>query len=422
MNKEVSLKKHSAVIQISCKELTIIQRKLINAIIWIIQKTKNESIYEISLSEIKKMCGIQATDNVNLKFLFKGLRDIKLEFNYLNKDKHQVWSGGSFLSWVEIDKETSHIKFEMPEMLKEKIRFPSMYAPLNMILIAGFKCSYAIILYELLRDYLNAQKIPLISIADYRVLMGIKDHEYKEFRNFRNYVIIPAVEELNEKSDLTCRYELIKKPFSNKYESIRFLITKKTGNLTYEKNTELKMAMPDLSGDLFEQPDALGQSASRIPEEVLKEIPEKYRVKSLLDEIVKKLDEGKGLSYIGLNLRYAFKKAKENPLFYAINALKNNYAGFDIEIEEKKLKEKKAQSVTVKNSENQKKQEEIVLDIIRSLPPEKYENLYKEAEQLNAKENPGNPFFMRDSMIEIKMVKIYMESHEINNYHSDDND
>jgi len=422
MNKELSLKKHSAVIQISCKELTIIQRKLINAIIWIIQKTKNESIYEISLSEIKKMCGIQATDNVNLKFLFKGLRDIKLEFNYLNKDKHQIWAGGSFLSWVEIDKETNHIKFEMPEMLKEKIRYPSMYAPLNMILIAGFKCSYAIILYELLRDYLNAQKIPLISIADYRVLMGIKDHEYKEFRNFRNYVIIPAVEELNEKSDLTCRYELIKKSFSNKYESISFFVTKKTGNLTYEKNPELQTEKPDVSGDLFEQLENSDPPTSHIPEEVLKEIPEKYRVKSLLDEIIKKLDEGKAVSYIRLNLRYALKKAKDNPLFYAINALKNNYAGFDVEVEEKKDLEKKTRVQAAQVNTNKRKNDEQTLDMIRSLSPEQYGPLYEEAKQINAKENPGNPFFIRDSMIELKMAQLYTESQEKNGYQNKDGD
>jgi plasmid replication initiation protein len=408
MNKEIILKKHSAIIQVNCKELTIIQRKLINAIIWHVQTKQNQLIYEINISETKKMCGVQATNNVDLKNLFKGLRDIKLEFNYLNKDKHHIWSNMSFLSAVEIDKETSHIKFEMPEMLKEKIRFPYMYAPLNISLIAGFKCSYTIILYEILRDYLNADKIPVISIEDYRVLMGIKEHEYKEFRNLRLKVIVPAVKELNEKSDLTCRYELIKKPFSNKYEAIQFFISKKEPL--------------NITGDLFEKLDASDQPIIKVPEEILAEIPEKYRVKSLLDEIVKRINEGKATSYIGLNLRYAFKKAKDNPLFYAINALKNNYAGFDIEIAEKKTKEKTAQSATVKVNENQKKHEDIVLDIIRSLPPEQYDPLYEEAKHLNAKENPDNPFFLRDSMIEIRMIKIYIEKSGKNNYQSNDND
>ena len=421
MNKEVSLKKHSAVIQISCKELTIIQRKLINAIIWVIQKTQNKLIYEISLSEIKKMCGILATDNVNLKKLFTGLRDISLEFNYLSKDKHHTWESMSFLSAVKIEKETGHIKFEMPEMLKEKIRYPSMYAPLNMLLIAGFKCSYTIILYELLRDYLTAQKVPLISIEDYRVLMGIKDHEYKEFRNFRNYVIIPAVEELNERSDLTCRYELIKKPFSNKYESIQFFVTKKAGNLTYEKNQDGCLEQQELNGAFLEDVKKDKQPVA-IPEEILKEIPEKYRVNSFLKEINKSIEESKNLNYIRFNLRYAFKKANENPIFYAINALKNNYAGFDIEIEEKKILEKKSQLAVINVSEKQKKQEEMALDAIRSLSPEKYENLYEEAKSLNVKENPGNSFFLNNLMIEIRMAKMYIERSERNNYQSNDND
>ncbi|MDD3301690.1 MAG: replication initiation protein [Patescibacteria group bacterium] len=408
MNKEVSLKKHSAIVQINCNELTIIQRKLINAIIWVIQTNPDKLIYETGLSEVKKMCGIQATDNVNLKHLFKGLRDISIEFNYLNKDKHHIWESMSFLSAVEIDKEKGRIRFEMPEMLKQKIRYPYMYAPLNMLLIAEFKCSYTIILYELLRDYLTAEKVPLISIEDYRVLMGIKDHEYKRFVDFRNYVIIPAVEELNEKSDLTCRYELIKKPFSNKYESIQFYITKKE--------------ILNITGNLFEKLDAPDQPISKVPEEIIAEIPEKYRISSLFEEINKKVKEGKAIDYIRLNLRYAFKKAKENPLYYAINALNKNYAGFDIEIEAKKAKEKKAQSVVVKDNESQKKREEIALDIIRSFPPEKYDALYDKAKELNAKEHPGNPFFIRDSMIEMRMAKIYMENSENNSYQNNDND
>ena len=302
------------------------------------------------------MCGIQATDNVNLKNLFQGLQDIKLEFNYLNKDKHHIWESMSFLSAVKIEKETGHIKFEMPEMLKEKIRYPSMYAPLNMVLIAGFKCSYTIILYELLRDYLTAQKVPLISIEDYRALMGIKDHEYREFKNFRVKVLIPAVEELNERSDLTCRYELIKKPFSNKYESIQFFVTKKAGNLTYEKNQDECLEQQELDGAFLEDVKKDKQPVA-IPEEVLKEIPEKYRVKPLMAEIVKRLDEGKTVSYVMLNLKYAFKNAKENPILYAVNALKNNYAEFYIEIEEKKIEEKKAKEVMMQNKEKEKKNE-----------------------------------------------------------------
>jgi len=76
----------------------------------------------------------------------------------------------------------------------------------------------------------------------------------------------------------------------------------------------------------------------------------------------------------------------------------------------------------VKDNESQKKREEIALDIVRSFPPEKYDALYEKAKELNSKEHPGNPFFIRDSMIEMRMAKIYMENSENNSYQNNDND
>ena len=398
------------------------QRKMINGLIFIAQKNPESEIFETNAEYLKKICGFNLESNSYMQEQLKKIKDISFEFNYLEKDKTVVWSTYDLLSEITFEFGSGKIKFAFPPTLRKNILNPAMYAPLNIILIAGLKCSYAIVLYEFLRDYLTAHSVPIMTIEDFRNILGISKNEYKLFQNFKVKVLNPATEEVNLKTDINCRYELLKETgIRNKYSHIRFFVNKKTGNLTYEKNREMNRESLDINGNLFEKLEKDSQTP-RLPEEILAEIPDKYRIKSLLDEIVKRIDEGKASSYIRLNLKYAFKKAKENPLFYAINALKNNYAGFDIEIEEKKMQEKKVKSATVKVSENQKKQEDIVLDIIRSLPPEKYETLYKEAEQLNAKENPGNPFFMRDSMIEMRMVKIYMESHEMSNYQSNDND
>ncbi len=420
--KSLLIKKHSAIIQCSVKELTLMQRKMINGLIFIAQKNPESEIFETNAEYLKKICGFNLESNSYMQEQLKKIKDISFEFNYLEKDKTVVWSTYDLLSEITFEFGSGKIKFAFPPTLRKNILNPAMYAPLNIILIAGLKCSYAIVLYEFLRDYLTAHSVPIMTIEDFRNILGISKNEYKLFQNFKVKVLNPATEEVNLKTDINCRYELLKETgIRNKYSHIRFFVNKKTGNLTYEKNREMNRESLDINGNLFEKLEKDSQTP-RLPEEILAEIPDKYRIKSLLDEIVKRIDEGKASSYIRLNLKYAFKKAKENPLFYAINALKNNYAGFDIEIEEKKMQEKKVKSATVKVSENQKKQEDIVLDIIRSLPPEKYETLYKEAEQLNAKENPGNPFFMRDSVIEMRMAKIYMESHEISNYQSDDND
>ena len=420
--KSLLIKKHSAIIQCSVKELTLMQRKMINGLIFIAQKNPESEIFETNAEYLKKICGFNLESNSYMQEQLKKIKDISFEFNYLEKDKTVVWSTYDLLSEITFEFGSGKIKFAFPPTLRKNILNPAMYAPLNIILIAGLKCSYAIVLYEFLRDYLTAHSVPIMTIEDFRNILGISKNEYKLFQNFKVKVLNPATEEVNLKTDINCRYELLKETgIRNKYSHIRFFVNKKTGNLTYEKNRETNPEPLDINGDLFEKLEKDHQPP-RIPGEILKEIPEKYRVKSLMDEVVKSLGEGKGLSYIGLNLRYAFKKAKENPLFYAINALKNNYAGFDVEVEEKKSHEKKVSVQAVRINEDKRKQDERVLDIIRSLPPEQYEPLYEEAKRINAKENPGNPFFVRDSIVELKMAQIYMESHEKNGYQNKDAD
>ena len=420
--KSLLIKKHSAIIQCSVKELTLMQRKMINGLIFIAQKNPESEIFETNAEYLKKICGFNLESNSYMQEQLKKIKDISFEFNYLEKDKTVVWSTYDLLSEITFEFGSGKIKFAFPPTLRKNILNPAMYAPLNIILIAGLKCSYAIVLYEFLRDYLTAHSVPIMTIEDFRNILGISKNEYKLFQNFKVKVLNPATEEVNLKTDINCRYELLKETgIRNKYSHIRFFVNKKSGNLTYEKNRETNPEPLDINGDLFEKLEKDHQPP-RIPGEILKEIPEKYRVKSLMDEVVKSLGEGKGLSYIGLNLRYAFKKAKENPLFYAINALKNNYAGFDVEVEEKKSHEKKVSVQAVRINEDKRKQDERVLDIIRSLPPEQYEPLYEEAKRINAKENPGNPFFVRDSIVELKMAQLYMESHEKNSYQSKDGD
>ncbi len=417
-NKEIILKKHGGMIQTNVKELTMVQRKLVNSLLSLVQKNGNQEIYKSTISYFKNTCNITSTQNLDFKEQLLGLIRIIIEFNYLNKDHKHVWEAMPLLAGAKIIDEHGNIEFAMSPFLKEKILKPEMYAPLNVKLIAGFKSSYSIILYELLRDYLTAFKIPRITIAEFRDLMGVKTDEYQLFNNLKNRVIDVAISEVNKKSDINCSYKLIRDDeSSSKYTHIQLFASLKDQNLnTIVENEEKEneLILLEKEGKIIEKIE--------IAQEIIEEIPEKYRISSLFEEINKKVKEGKAIDYIRLNLRYAFKKAKENPLYYAINALNKNYAGFDIEIEAKKAKEKKAQSVVMKDNESQKKREEIALDIVRSFPPEKYDALYDKAKELNAKEHPGNPFFIRDSMIEMRMAKIYMENSENNSYQNNDND
>ena len=187
-NNELMIRKHSSIIQTRVSNMTLTQRKLINFLIYIAQKTGDQKVYKTTISDIKNVCNLPSTENISVKEQLKDLAKIIIEFNYLDKDRHNVWGISTLLSSALISPNLGTVEFEFSNLLKNKILNPSMYAPLNIVLIAVLKCSYAVVLYEFLRDYLTAPSIPVLTIENFRDLMGTGNNKYRAFPDFKKNV------------------------------------------------------------------------------------------------------------------------------------------------------------------------------------------------------------------------------------------
>lgn len=64
-------------------------------------------------------------------------------------------------------------------------------------MIKLFSSKYALCLYEIFIDYQNIGQTPNISVDDFRKLMGIEAHQYREFKRLSLRVIKPAIKELS---------------------------------------------------------------------------------------------------------------------------------------------------------------------------------------------------------------------------------
>jgi plasmid replication initiation protein len=62
-------------------------------------------------------------------------------------------------------------------------------------------------LYELLVSWRSAGKTPIIELSDFRSKLGLLDQEYKLMHNFKNRVLDPAIEQINEHTDITVKVE-----------------------------------------------------------------------------------------------------------------------------------------------------------------------------------------------------------------------
>lgn len=76
---------------------------------------------------------------------------------------------------------------------------------------ASLNSVYSVRLYELLIQWKAAGKTPVFELSLFRGQMGLNDDEYKIMGNFKLRVLDLAVNEINEKTDLTVSYTQEKK-------------------------------------------------------------------------------------------------------------------------------------------------------------------------------------------------------------------
>lgn len=298
------IKKPSAMIQTNAKGLTLTQRKTINALIHVAQRTGDRKFYTIPLKTLKAVCGITSVGNDDIKEQLRALTDVRIEYNYLEKDR-EAWEINVLLAGASIKKNTGIAVFAFSPLLQPKILDPSIYAPLNVLLISGFESSYTVILYEFLRDYLDSPKVPQLGITEFRELMGVHEGTHKLFKNLREWVIEVAAAEVNEKTDLLCRYELIKEN-GNKYTKIQWFVTRKKEPVIVD--------VPLL------------EHHNHLPAAILASLPEKHHTEPVFDILRPYCADPFDEAFVISNIRYALGKAKKNFPFYLSKALAEDFA------------------------------------------------------------------------------------------------
>jgi hypothetical protein len=300
-NKEVIIKKPSAMIQTSVKGLTLLQRKFINTLVHVAQKEGNQNTYKISLNALKKICNIKTESNYEVKAQVRKLHEKSIEYNIIGKDKKNSWVSTPLLGGVNIKDGTGIMEFEIPYFIKQLILNPEIYAPLDIILIAGFSCVYTIVLYEFLRDYLNSPKVPLLTIIEFRNLVGVEDSKYKLFKDMRKRVIDRAINEINSKSELFCSYNLIKEK-GNRYSHIQF-------HVKYNKKPKEQIEL-----------------IIELPQNIKDVVPGKYQINSIYNLINSYYKESLDIDFIISNIKYSKINYKKNFPHYLKKSFENDYA------------------------------------------------------------------------------------------------
>lgn len=108
--------------------------------------------------------------------------------------------------------------------------------------VSRLTSSYAIRLYELLIQWRSTGKTPIFDLSIFRQQLGVETQQYKTMSNFKTYVLDFALNQVNELTDITAKYEQHKKGRT---------ISGFSFSLKQKKTTSTKVVKEQNPSDLF---------------------------------------------------------------------------------------------------------------------------------------------------------------------------
>ncbi len=234
------------------------------------------------------------------------------------------------------------------------------YTYLNLYKFAGLTSVHAIRVYEMLMQWRKTKVVPIISLEELRLRLGIEDGEYPRMYDFKKYVLDMAINQINEHTDIIASYEQMKE--GRKITGFKFSYKNK------EKQAEALPSKPKNENKVPDKPDIFNGLSDA----------ERNAIQTRIDEYIR-LVESRG-----------------EPVsdFYRQNITKKAVAerwGLDVlakaQEQEQERKERKAQARAEKQAEQerleqQRQQAELrksqMVAKFESLPPEQQEYILDE--------------------------------------------
>lgn len=371
-NKSLELKKHVNAIHCS-NNLTLVQRKLFNALLFnAYPDLDNQTFFKIQTRELCRLIGYNSNDYAKLKRALLGLISIAIEWNVIDciTGKESKWKASAILASAQI--ESGNCIYEYSQIMKQLLYQPEIYGRINIQLMAQYKSSYGLALYENCIRYQGLPQTPWFTLEIFRKLMGVFGDKYMAFKDFKKRVLNIAVKEVNTIAPIIIvpEYEKI----NHKVLRIRFKLSSNSSD--FVKSSKSTVIEENLS---YELKNTFGLSQTVIQDILIKH--ESHYIKEKMKLI---LESG---SYTGGKIK--------GLAGYLLQALKNDYqpalSSFKNQSISRKLKseeiKKERQNKEIFEKKYQHYLQRSISKFTELLDSEQYQILVKDFEDYLATEN-----------------------------------
>ena len=155
------------------------------------------------------------------------------EWEALDADGDQMVGGAAIFgaTLTKQSRSTGRLHFFFPPNLIPILKNPARFARLRVHFLISLSGKYAVTLYEILEAYVNRRDAMCrVTIDDLRRWLKVPDNTYSNWKDFRKWVLDPALKQINENplgAGFTVGYKPIRK--GRFYHEIVFNLTKTDG-------------------------------------------------------------------------------------------------------------------------------------------------------------------------------------------------
>lgn len=202
------------------KPLTAREQKIILTMVSMIEPSdKDFKDYMISIRDFHEMLGLEGREHyTEIKSVVESLMTKVVEIPLEDKG----WLMTHWVSTARYIDGSGVIQLRFaPELKPYLLQLKTVFTSYKLNNILSLKSVYAIRLYELMKKWQQVAQWKC-SIDSLREKLGASNKSYNLYGNFKNKILIPAIKELNEQTDLFIRYTEVKK--GRKVDAIEFII------------------------------------------------------------------------------------------------------------------------------------------------------------------------------------------------------
>lgn len=219
--------KANEIIQKARYDLSVSELKLISFIFSKVKPTDKEFCrYKFSINDYCRILGIEENNGMNYKYIKQTAEQIENKGFWLTLEDGRE----TFVRWINktwINPGSGKIEVRLDEDIQRFIiGLISDYTQYSLLYVLPMKSSYSMRVYELLKSYAY-QKTHTFDTDQLKKQLGVSEH-YKNFKDFRKYVLEVATKEINLYTDIEISWEPITK--GRKVIQVKFWIKTRDRN------------------------------------------------------------------------------------------------------------------------------------------------------------------------------------------------